>query len=115
VLVFVHSRKDTYLTAKELSKKIDEFPKYEKLFISDNAKQMQNHVLRSKNEHLKEIYKYGMGMHHAGMLRTDRSLMENCFKKGCIKVLFCTSTLAWGVNLPAYAVIINGTEYYDPE
>ena len=25
-----------------------------------------------------------------------------------------TSTLAWGVNLPAHTVIIKGTQFYDP-
>jgi len=29
-------------------------------------------------------------------------------------VLFATATLAWGVNLPAYSVIIKGTDIYDP-
>ena len=40
------------------------------------------------------------------MLRQDRNLVERLFSEGLIKVLVCTATLAWGVNLPAHAVII---------
>ena len=40
------------------------------------------------------------------MLRHDRHLVEKYFGDGLIKCLVCTSTLAWGVNLPAHAVII---------
>jgi activating signal cointegrator complex subunit 3 len=47
------------------------------------------------------------------MLRSDRNLVEKYFSQGLIKVLVCTATLAWGVNLPAHAVIIKGTEIYD--
>lgn len=35
-----------------------------------------------------------------------RNLVEKYFAEGAIKVLVCTATLAWGVNLPAHAVII---------
>jgi replicative superfamily II helicase len=42
------------------------------------------------------------------MLRQDRNMVEKYFSKGFIKVLVCTATLAWGVNLPAHAVIIKG-------
>lgn len=45
------------------------------------------------------------------MLRQDRSLVENLFSNGHIKVLVCTATLAWGVNLPAHAVIIKVGAY----
>jgi replicative superfamily II helicase len=39
--------------------------------------------------------------------------VEKLFSEGHIKVLVSTATLAWGVNLPAYAVIIKGTKMYD--
>lgn len=48
-----------------------------------------------------------------GMLRSDRNFVENYFSNGCIRLLVCTATLAWGVNLPAHCVIIKGTEVYD--
>lgn len=49
------------------------------------------------------------------MLRTDRSFVEQQFVAGNIRVLCCTATLAWGVNLPAHAVIIKGTQVYKSE
>jgi len=40
-------------------------------------------------------------------------MVEGMFHNGDIKILCSTSTLAWGVNLPAYAVLIKGTKVYD--
>ena len=37
-------------------------------------------------------------------------MVEKMFADGIIKVLVCTATLAWGVNLPAHSVIIKGTQ-----
>jgi replicative superfamily II helicase len=48
------------------------------------------------------------------MIRSDRNAVEKMFLSGEIKMLVATATLAWGVNLPAYAVIIKGTDIYDP-
>ena len=49
------------------------------------------------------------------MLRSDRNLVEHLFGEGLLKVLCCTATLAWGVNLPAHTVIIKGTQLYDAQ
>jgi len=40
--------------------------------------------------------------------------VEKLFYEGKIRFLVSTATLAWGVNLPAYAVVIKGTDIYDP-
>ena len=49
------------------------------------------------------------------MLRSDRNFVQKAFADGHVRVLCCTATLAWGVNLPAHAVVIRGTELYDAQ
>ena len=68
---------------------------------------------RTRNEQVKQLFEFGFSVHNAGLLRKDRNLVEKLFSEGHIKVLVSTATLAWGVNLPAYAVIIKGTKMYD--
>uniref|UniRef100_A0A673AIY4 U5 small nuclear ribonucleoprotein 200 kDa helicase n=1 Tax=Sphaeramia orbicularis TaxID=375764 RepID=A0A673AIY4_9TELE len=99
VMVFVHARNATVRTAMGLI----EMSRFRLLF----------QIQRSRNKQMKEMFPEGFGIHHAGMLRSDRNLMETMFSKGHLKVLVCTATLAWGVNLPAHAVIIKGTQIYD--
>ncbi|RVW85570.1 DExH-box ATP-dependent RNA helicase DExH14 [Vitis vinifera] len=72
-------------------------------------------VMKSRNKDLVEYFGSGVGIHHAGMLRADRGLTERLFSDGLLKVLVCTATLAWGVNLPAHTVVIKGTQLYDPK
>jgi len=62
--------------------------------------------MRSRNKQLRELFADGFSIHHAGMLRQDRTMVEQLFSRGFIRVLVCTATLAWGVNLPAHAVVI---------
>uniref|UniRef100_A0A672R3M5 Activating signal cointegrator 1 complex subunit 3 n=1 Tax=Sinocyclocheilus grahami TaxID=75366 RepID=A0A672R3M5_SINGR len=67
-----------------------------------------------KNQ-LKDLLPYSFAIHHAGMTRVDRTLVEDLFADRHIQVLVSTATLAWGVNLPAHTVIIKGTQVYSPE
>jgi len=102
VLVFVHSRAKTHKVAlflvKSLRKSTDEPCSFGK--ISTDLHQMVTNRV---------------GIHHAGLSKQDRRQMETLFSSGALKVLVTTSTLAWGVNLPAYAVIIHGHTFYNPQ
>lgn len=78
-------------------------------FISSSALKyswINSQVMKSRNKQLRELFPDGFSIHHAGMLRQDRTMVEQLFARGLIRVLVCTATLAWGVNLPAHAVII---------
>jgi antiviral helicase SLH1 len=115
IMVFVHSRKDTVKTARRLHElAIDEG--CSDLFDPTDHPRYENAVRdmkQSKGRELRELLGKGMGTHHAGMPRSDRNMIERLFAEGVIKVLCCTATLAWGVNLPAAAVLIKGTQVYN--
>jgi hypothetical protein len=48
------------------------------------------------------------------MLEVEKIASELAFKKRCVPIMFATSTLAQGLNLPAIAVVIAGTRIGDP-
>ncbi|CAD7082565.1 unnamed protein product [Hermetia illucens] len=117
VLVFVHSRKETGKTARAIRDMCLEKDTLGS-FLREGSASME--VLRTeaeqvKNNELKELLPYGFAIHHAGMSRVDRTLVEDLFADRHIQVLVSTATLAWGVNLPAHTVIIKGTQVYNPE
>ncbi|KAK7061615.1 putative helicase mug81 [Favolaschia claudopus] len=115
VMVFVHARKETVKTALALREasllegNVDDFS------CEDHPQWsfFRQQIGQSRNKEMKQLFDGGFGIHHAGMLRPDRNMMERMFEARAIKVLCCTATLAWGVNLPAHAVVIKGTQVYD--
>lgn len=88
VMVFVHARKETVKTALALKEAaqtegwLDEFscqdhPQFE-FFRRD--------IGTSRNKEMKQLFDTGFGIHHAGMLRSDRNMMERMFEARAIKV-----------------------------
>lgn len=101
VMIFVHSRVKTAKIADFLCKN-----------LSDSFNLEPEHKFKFRGD-LRRFAQKSVGIHHAGLCREDRLESETCFKKGILRILVCTSTLAWGVNLPAYCVIINGSTFYN--
>ena len=48
----------------------------------------------------------GLSAHHAGMVPAFREIVEICFERNLLAVVFATETLALGVNMPARSVAL---------
>ncbi|MXR40307.1 DEAD/DEAH box helicase [Halobaculum sp. WSA2] len=110
-LVFVSSRQDTVMAAKkardEIGERDLEMGARGDYDFHTAAKELDNDTLRHSVVD-------GVAFHHAGLSKNDKDRVERWFKEGKIQLLFSTSTLAWGVNLPARCVVIRDTKYHDP-
>jgi activating signal cointegrator complex subunit 3 len=116
-MVFVHSRKETGKTARMLALKAQQNGETALFDCSEDPGYplASKDAKKSRSREVAELFESGIGIHHAGLLRSDRSLTERLFGGGLLRVLCCTATLAWGVNLPAHTVIIKGTQLYNPQ
>lgn len=64
---------------------------------------------RAADATLRKCLAAGVGFHSAALAPADRTLVEEIFTAGSLRVLCSTTTLALGVNLPAHLVIIKST------
>jgi replicative superfamily II helicase len=110
-LVFVSSRQDAVRAA---AKARDELAERDVPIGARGDYDFHNDAKELGNESLRKGAPDGVGFHHAGLAKEDRDRVEAWFKSGKIQLLFSTSTLAWGVNLPARCVVIRDTKHHDP-
>ena len=121
VMVFVHARKETVNAAQGLKEAATIDDCLDDFSCEDHPTYglLRREIGESRNQEMRQLFDFGFGIHHAGMLRSDRNMMERMFGARAIKVfpalyplsvlsrcsqvLCCTATLAWGVNLPAHA------------
>ncbi len=110
-LVFVSSRQDTVRAAEKARDVVAERD------IEMGARgdyDMHSEAQDLNNDTLRQSVVDGVAFHHAGLSREDKDRVEAWFRDGTVQLLFSTSTLAWGVNLPARCVVIRDTKLHDP-
>jgi helicase len=114
-LVFVNTRKASESLAVSLgplvkqvsSPRMDDLSKISKRLIGE---QEEPTTLGSR---LGKAIKYGSAFHHAGLTNPQRRLVEESFKKGLLKCIVATPTLAAGINLPARTVVVRDVRRFD--
>ena len=65
------------------------------------------------SEPFKAMYSRGIAFHHAGLHVALKNLVEELYEAGLIRVLYCTSTFALGINMPARTVIFDALTKYN--
>jgi len=109
-LVFVNTKKSAEKLAEEIAKKIK---------INDNKlNELSLETLKALSkptkqcERLSKILKKGIAFHHAGLHHAQKELIEDNFRNGNIRIITCTPTLAYGLDLPAFRAIIKDLKRY---
>ena len=60
---------------------------------------------------LRAAFTGGVAFHHADLTPAERALVEMYYRNGQLRVIACTSTLAFGVNLPASTVFLEAVKW----
>ncbi|MEM7822673.1 MAG: DEAD/DEAH box helicase [Candidatus Aenigmatarchaeota archaeon] len=104
ILIFLSTRKSAEAAAESIGKAIKlSSPELEKL-----AKNIEGVLERPTKQchRLAACIRNGTAFHHAGLVAEQRRLIEDAFRDGLIKVIAATPTLAAGINMPAFRVVI---------
>ncbi|MCD6477482.1 MAG: DEAD/DEAH box helicase [Candidatus Aenigmarchaeota archaeon] len=116
-LIFLSNRRSAESVAVEVGNTIRKFlnteEKKELKKVSERILSVLSHPTKQCRK-LSECVKNGTAFHHAGLAHQQRVEVENAFRKGLIKIISATPTLAAGVDLPAFRVLIRDAKRYYP-
>ncbi|MEM2874366.1 MAG: helicase-related protein, partial [Candidatus Nanoarchaeia archaeon] len=116
-LIFAASRRNAEAIAEKCAKVVKKTLSKEEI---NALEELSKAVLESLEyptpqcKRLSECIKQGSAFHHAGLVAKQRFLVEDAFRNKLIKIIAATPTLAAGVDLPAYRVIIRDARRYYP-
>ena len=117
VLYFVSTRRSAESPAEKMKKIVVGFLKNEEKEELEKLGRKIEEVLETPTTQclkLGECVRKGVAFHHSGLLYEQRKLVENGFRNGLIKTIVATPTLAYGVNLPSFRVVIRDVKRFHP-
>ena len=115
-LIFVESRRRAESTARMAANALKQrLSRRELTQLHEASANISVHGEKTRlTDDLAACVEGGAAFHHAGLKRDHRRIIEDGFKRGAIKILAATPTLAAGVNLPARTVVIGSYRRFVP-
>jgi Superfamily II RNA helicase len=114
-LFFVFSRKQCALKAMELATAANYLKSIERRTVEERFLQHfgPESEWSSSTRQLKRLCSKGIAYHHAGLLPTQKVIVEELFLERLIHVLYCTETFSVGINYPVKSVCFDSLNKYD--
>ena len=106
-LIFAPSRASAEKTAEDIAK-----------LTKFSLPELEQEILKAATTPTKQCRRLshcinkGIAFHHAGLLESQKQLIEQQFRKGTIKIICCTPTLSAGLSMPAFRVIIKSLKRF---
>ena len=88
------------------------FADYTRAQLSEIELYVRQLKRRDVQQWLIDAIQRGIGIHHAGMNRKYRQVVEILFRKGFLRVIVATGTLALGINMPCKTVVFSGDSVF---
>jgi len=74
----------------------------------EDIDELINSAKKTADSWMVEGLRRGIGIHHEGLSRSYRTVVEVLFRRGYLRLVFATGTLALGINMPCRSTIFCG-------